>query len=178
MTKKELQECINLDNKYLNSKNTIYLKFTSDHLVKISKYMKFFRLEQYYFLKGKKFKLLEVINARRKNKLGNNLNIYIGRNSLEQGITLYHGNIVINGNARIGTGCKFHGNNCVGNKGDNDNKCPIIGNNCDIGYGAVIIGDIVIADNCKIGANSVVNKSFLIPGSIIAGAPARLIDKK
>lgn len=50
-----------------------------------------------------------------------------------------------------------------------------IGDNCFIGIGAIILPGVTIAKDCIIGAGSVVTKSFLEPGMIIAGNPARII---
>jgi len=50
-----------------------------------------------------------------------------------------------------------------------------IGNNVYIGMGAIILPGITIADDCIIGAGSVVTKSFLKPGGVLAGNPARRI---
>lgn len=91
-------------------------------------------------------------------------------------LRIWHSNIVINGNAKIGDNVQLHGNNCIGEK--KDGKAPIIGNNVEIGYGANIIGDIKIANNIIIGANSLVNKSFEEEGVVIAGCPAQIIKKK
>lgn len=54
-------------------------------------------------------------------------------------------------------------------------KGPVsIGNRVWIGSGVVVLPGVSIGDNCIIGANSVVTRSFG-PGSVIAGAPARLV---
>lgn len=90
-------------------------------------------------------------------------------------LRIWHGNIIINGQAKIGDNVNFHGNNCIG---ETKNGTPVIGNNVEIGYGATIIGNIKIADNITIGANSLVNKSFAEEGVIIAGNPAHIISKK
>ena len=45
-------------------------------------------------------------------------------------------------------------------------------------YRYEVIGDVKIADNCIIGAGAVVTKSFLQPGTVIAGVPARVIELK
>lgn len=100
-----------------------------------------------------------------------NLELYgkFGKN-----LRIWHGNIIINGNAIIGDNCNLHGNNCIGEK---NGKSPNIGENVDVGYGTVIIGGITVANNIVIGANSLVNKSFLEEGVVIAGCPARIIKK-
>lgn len=49
-----------------------------------------------------------------------------------------------------------------------------IGKNVWIGAGAVVVKGASLGDNCVVGANSVVTRSFPA-GSVVAGAPARLI---
>ncbi len=51
-----------------------------------------------------------------------------------------------------------------------------IGNRCWIGAKAVILKDVTLGDGCVVGAGAVVTKSFP-EGSVVAGVPARLIDR-
>ena len=54
-------------------------------------------------------------------------------------------------------------------------KGPVrIGSNCWFGVNCVVTSGVTIGERCVIGANSVVNQD-LPPGSIAAGAPARVI---
>lgn len=50
-----------------------------------------------------------------------------------------------------------------------------IGNHCFLGMGAIILPGVTLADDCIVGAGSVVTRSFLEPGSVIAGNPAKKI---
>lgn len=50
-----------------------------------------------------------------------------------------------------------------------------IGNYVFIGMGTIILPGVTIADHIIIGAGSVVTKSFLEPGVVIAGNPAKII---
>lgn len=112
---------------------------------------------------------------RKKNKLGLKCCIEITPNYVDKGIRICHPNVVING--IVGQNCIFHGNNVVGNKRTGKkNLIPTLGSNVDVGTGAIIIGDVTIADDCVIGAGSVVTRSFLTPGTIIAGVPAKSIN--
>jgi serine O-acetyltransferase len=89
----------------------------------------------------------------------------------------HHGCIVINAYAKVGENCNLQQGVNIG-RNINSEDVPVIGNNVYIGPGAKIFGKIVIADNVVIGANAVVNKSFLEPGVVIAGVPAKIIGKR
>ncbi|HZY20336.1 MAG TPA: DapH/DapD/GlmU-related protein [Ramlibacter sp.] len=49
-----------------------------------------------------------------------------------------------------------------------------IGRHCFIGIRACILGGVTLGDHCVVGANAVVTHSFP-SGSVLAGAPARLV---
>lgn len=51
----------------------------------------------------------------------------------------------------------------------------VIGDHCFLGYGAILCPGVKLAENCIVGAGSVVTRSFLKPGTVIAGNPAREI---
>lgn len=51
-----------------------------------------------------------------------------------------------------------------------------IGDECLIGMGATILDDARIGDQCIVGANALVTQKFVAPpGSMILGAPARVV---
>ena len=57
-------------------------------------------------------------------------------------------------------------------------KGPVrIGSNCWFGVNCVVTSGVTIGDRCVIGANSVVTTD-LPPGTIAAGAPARVIASR
>lgn len=175
------KQYISSDNSFFNrfdKKTIIQLKIRNDHWIEINKYLRYLRLEEYYYNEIGIFKnFYAYFWARKKNKLGLKLGFFIPANTVGTGVTIYHnGNIIINGDAQIGRNCTFHGMNCVGNNGKNS-EAPVIGNNVDIGIGAKIIGGVRIADNVKIGANAVVTRNCLTPGAVLAGVPAVEINK-
>lgn len=53
----------------------------------------------------------------------------------------------------------------------------IIGKNCFIGAKSIIRDNISIANNITVGMGAVVTKSFLEPGVVLAGVPARILTK-
>lgn len=178
-SKQDLLEYLQDDNAFFHPKGLkqrLTAMLAAYPLNDLGKYLLYLRKQEYYIntANGKKWRgLMGLYYERKKNRLGLRMGIEISPNCFGKGLSLWHGNIVVNNNARIGEYCTLHGANCIGNNGKNDGV-PIIGNNVDIGYGAVIIGDIEIADNVVIGANAVVNKSITTPGCVVVGVPGRV----
>lgn len=183
--KEELQSVIGFEkNIYLpKGKNSLEYKLRNPFKNKTYKYLKLLRKYEYLCFKRDNTKnillskvystKIKVLDIRIK-KLGLILKIEILPNSVGSGLRICHPNVILNG--IVGENCTFHGNNVLGNKATGEkNKVPKIGSNVDVGIGAMIIGDVTIADNCVIGAGAVVTKSFTVPGSVIAGVPARII---
>lgn len=121
------------------------------------------------------FRAFRVKAAERKfNKACEKVDVELTPNMIGKNIRICHDNVVIFG--KVGENCVFHGNNVVGNKRTGaSNDIPKLGNNVDVGFGAMIIGNIEIADNCVIGAGAVVTKSYIKPGSVLVGVPAKEI---
>ena len=161
-----------------NFKSSLFLKLTRDHIYEIRKYIVLLRKTQYYYCmkeKNKKFMnlFLYVLFTYRKNRIGNKLGFYIPASAeIGKGLLIYHhGEIIINGTAKIGDYAKFHGNNCIGNSGNNVNA-PIVGENVEFGFGASAIGNIKINNGTVIGAGAVVVHSTNKENQILAGIPA------
>lgn len=180
MDKKDLKHCIKRDKKFYGideRKKYIYKILTSHLDRKILKAIIISRKYRFYKKNNN-----GLINKMRLIFLGYKNNKIVKNNFLElhgefgENLRIYHSGIIIHQNSKIGNNVKMHGFNCIGNNGLDDNA-PIIGNNVDIGIGATIIGNVIIADNITIGANSLVNKNFMEPGILIAGVPAKKIDK-
>lgn len=58
-----------------------------------------------------------------------------------------------------------------------DGKDVIIGKKCWIGMNAIILPGVKLGDNTIVGAGSVVTKSFPDGNLVIAGNPAKIINK-
>ena len=143
----------------------------------IYKYLKYLRLEEYYLCKGKKHRLMFYLYSRKKNILGNKIQIKIMPLYTSKGLNIHHKNIIINGH--VGEDCIFHGNNCIGNvnKSDNeDEKIPKIKNRVNFGYGSIVIGDIFVNDDVQIGAGAVVVKDVKAQGVSVVGVPAHEVQ--
>lgn len=178
MRKKELNKILKEQkNKYFSNINFLQelkMIFSNEIIWKIWKYIELlYNCKYYKRLNGIFYKMIFFKYRRKKNKLGTKLGIEIHENSLDIGMIIYHGNIVINSKAKIGKNCRLHGMNCIGNNGKND-LCPIIGDNVEIGVGAKIIGNVRVGNNVVIGAGAVVVKD--VPDNVvIVGNPAKII---
>lgn len=173
--KTDLKKCIRLEKSlYYSSRDFPELYITADICLKLFRYVKLLRYTEYHHNhRGGIHKILYALYRRRKNILGTKLGIEIWDNSFDEGLLIYHaGDIVVNGNARIGKNCQLHGNNCIGNSGKSFDA-PHIGNNVDIGVGAKIIGNVTLADNITVAAGAVVVNSFNEENITIGGIPAK-----
>lgn len=184
MDKKELKEIIEEDKKiYFGKKNfkNFIRYFTYFRFARIGKYIILLRKLNYYQDKiefGFINKLLCFYYKKKKNKLGEKLNLEIDAKKIGRRLIVFHGNVVINGYTVIGDDCKIHGNSCIGNKGINydESDCPILGNNVIVGVGSNIIGKVKVGNNVCISANSLVNKD-VDNNVVVGGIPAKILKK-
>ena len=178
-TKEDLQESILKDKQTHigESKKTYFIfRLTKHHKWQIYAFLKAMRRSEYYSNNSNRsiyHKIRGYFCERKRNKLGDKIGIYVGLNTIEPGVLIEHGSSV-SVDGFIGKGTVIHGDNCIGNDGIS-NRPPYVGKNVDIGVGAKIIGDVQIADNTIIGAGAVVVDSFLEPGHVIGGVPAKVI---
>ena len=184
MDKKELKKIIKEDKKiYFDDIGAKYFfrMLTKYQYYQIGIYIILCRKAGYYNLNrnGIINKFLSVYYSRKKNILGQKLNIEFGPNEFGRRLRIYHGNVVVNGYAKIGDDVSLYGSNCIGNKGVlyDVKKCPSIGNNVSLGVGAKIVGNIKIEDNVSISALSLVNKSILEKNVLYGGVPAKFIKR-
>lgn len=185
-SKKELSCIIEADKKacFGSTDITLEKKLRNPFKSKLFKFFKLLRKYEYLCFKrdacknplfSKLYSLQIKIYDIKKNNLSLQLGVEINPFCCGKGTRICHPNVIINGH--VGDNCVFHGNNVIGNKKTGKKiSVPKIGNNVDIGTGAIIIGDVVIADNCIIGAGAVVTKTFTVPGTVIAGVPAKEIS--
>lgn len=177
-SKAELKEFIRSDASCLKWQSVsrgdrLFLKFTNDTQYLILRFLKYARTEEYLSDCGKgKLTILRLwLVKRKKNRLGQRLNIELYTKCFGKGLTIDHGGIVVNPSVRFGAHCTLHGQNCIGNNGTVD-LVPTGGDNVDIGIGAKLIGDIHLGSDIKIGANAVVNKPFPDDHLLLVGVPA------
>ena len=147
---------------------------------RIWKYVRRMRITSYYYSKRQVnflYSIRYIVSCRLFNNIGSKLGIESGENVFGKNLHIFHSDgIVINGNAKVGNGCRLYGNNCIGNNGVT-NGCPTIGNNVRLCVGAKVLGDITLADNIVVAAGAVVTKSCLESNVILAGIPAKIIKK-
>ena len=187
-TKRDLNDMLKVDKNSCFGKDKVTIE---DHLRKpfksvLYRFFRYFRIMDFYIYRrdncknifiSKLYSLLIKYCDIRKNHYGLKIGVEMLSGNIADNIRICHPNVILNGN--IGAGCVFHGNNVIGNKrsGAKDD-IPVLGKNVDVGIGAMVIGNVRIADDCIIGAGAVVTKSFDVPGSVIAGVPARIINKE
>lgn len=100
MTKKELKEIIKEDKSiYFGKINAIYLyrKLTKNTYYEIGKYIIIARKAGFYKNHKSIFNILKCIYYdRKKNKLGQKLNIELAPNEFGRRLRIFHGNVVVN----------------------------------------------------------------------------------
>ena len=138
------------------------------------KFIVHLRKLEYYFNVHPKWLIHRFFHESRKNHFGRMFGWEIPINTCEEGLHLWHSNVVINDHCKVGTNASFSGNNCIGRV---EQKYPIVGDNVSFGFGSVVIGDVKLGNNITIGANSTVTKSF-DSGSVLAGSPAHNLKDK
>ncbi|MFB9276305.1 serine O-acetyltransferase [Cohnella cellulosilytica] len=102
------------------------------------------------------------------------LGVTIPLNVCEEGLCIAHyGSIVISRHAKIGKRCIIQSGVNIGGNG----SAATIGDDCYLGPGCKIYNPITIGNNVKIGANAVVNKSFPEDNIVLAGIPAKIVNR-
>lgn len=136
------------------------------------------KVKKEYLVRIKKMSVEEIkIETWRKQgmNIGNNVHIYSDIFSKEPYMISIDDNTTISGNVTLVT----HDNSIskyLPQYTDIFGKISI-GKNCFIGMGSMILAGVSIADNTIVAAGSVVTKSVIEEGTIVGGAPAKLIGK-
>lgn len=176
-TKKDLERYLNVDKKALG----ISKKYPPIFGNEVWKYQIALRKEEYYTFNQSN--IINIFKLKFWRKVHHYYGLLLGFDIpicvFGAGLKINHyGNIVVNGNTRVGEFCDIHQGVNIGQNGLLQTDCPTIGNNVWIGPGAKIFGNIEIANNIMIGANSVVTKSFKQNSITIAGVPAVKIKER
>lgn len=91
--------------------------------------------------------------------------------TIDPGVYLIHGQVVIDGITTIGGGTQIGPFVTIGVRGE-DLRGPAIGRDVFVGTGAKVLGGVTVGDGARIGANAVVLDD--VPaGATVVGAPAR-----
>ena len=178
-TKKDLKKYLMYEKKLYTEtpRHLLHLWLIKDETYSLWRIMHSLRHLEYHV--NNAHYIRSLLWERRKNYLANKCGVIIHPNCAEIGLRIWHaGSVKIHPDARLGKNCQLHGDNCLGNKGTPMSGAPKIGGNVNVGVGASIIGPISIPDNVTIAANAVVAKTFTKPGIVLAGIPAKEIQKK
>lgn len=98
------------------------------------------------------------------------------RSEVGAGLGLYHGvGLVVNRRSVIGAGCSLRHSTTLGEKVPGG-PCPVLGRGVSVGPHVVILGGVQIGEGAVIGAGSVV-VGDVAPGAVVAGNPARVLEK-
>lgn len=178
-SKKDLKYYIQQDTKAFSYKHHrllgLYAFLVKDFNYYRIRFLVNLRKHEYILNVHPKWIVHRFIYKKRKNRIGRYFNWEIPANVFGPGLQIWHPNIVVNDDAKIGANCLLRGSNCIGRKG---NGYPTIGDNFTLGFGSVVVGEIKIGDNVTVGANSFVNKDFVEDHPIVlVGSPAKILKK-
>lgn len=141
----------------------------------LRKHTKLLRYTEYHMNTG--HKLRGAFYWARLMRLQNKYSLHIPVNCFGKGLMVTHiAPFIINGAVCVGENCTVNPFISLVNDGVGS-AAPTLGDNVFLGIGCKVLGDVCLADGCVVGAGAVVTKSFLEPGTHIAGVPARKIEK-
>lgn len=184
-SKEKLVECLNIEEKLykeIGYKGRLHTFITQCEVGKIFQYITYLRKDELYSNSKRTIinNALNLYYRRKHNRLGWLLGISIPCNTFGKGLLIYHSQgIIVHKDAKCGEYCRIHGNVCIGNSGAEKylRNTPRIGNNVDIRIGSAIIGGVNLADQIKVAAGAVVCKSCEVPGTVLAGVPAKELKR-
>ena len=153
-------------------------KFKKNYKVVIAIGNNYFRKNNYFFLKKKKFNFTTLIHPKSYQAYGSKIGegSVLMQGSLVNTDTIIGKNCIVNTNASIDHDCVIqdHSNICPGAILGGNVK---IGKNCWIGLGVKIIQNCIIGDNVFIAAGSIVTKNIK-SNSFVKGIPAKYEKQK
>ena len=174
-TKQDLKEWLELEYKRypLTARHILPYLFQWSEGAILRRHTKLLRTTEYHFNNGHRLRAAWY-NAwlmRLQLKTGMHLPI----NCYGKGLMLMHLHpIASNPHVSVGENCRLMP--FVKLAGDDvQGLAPTVGDNVVLGIGCTLVGGITLADGIIVGAGSVVTKSFLEPGIILAGVPAKKI---
>jgi len=134
-----------------------------------------------YLLMGKSYKYVRIIFTPffYLVQAYSNMDIHYTAN-IGPGLSVLHPSvgIVIAGNTIIGKNLTLSGGNIIGVKKKFNAGEYVIGDNCYLGGNACIIGPVKLGNKINIGACACVVESCLDDNVILAGVPAKPLDRK
>lgn len=140
----------------------------------LGKHQRLLRVYEYHLNMG--HRLRGGVAHLRLARFQNRYALHIPPNCCGRGLRIMHlGPVLINGNARLGEGCRIHMNVAV----VATNGSPLaarIGNGVVLGVGSTIVGDVKIADDVVVGAGAVVTRGFSTENVAVAGVPAKVVS--
>lgn len=95
---------------------------------------------------------------------------------IEPGMYIPHGQVVVDGFVRIGSGAVLFPWVTIGLVAG-EFRGPTLGDDVHVGTGAKVIGPITLGGGARIGANAVVTHD-VPPGETAVGVPARLVERQ
>ncbi len=180
--KRDLKEYIQADTApFMPKRHIVWLRsfLTRDFNFFRIRYIVHLRKLEYLTVVHPRWFLNRWYHKRAKNRIGQMFSWEVPSFTCESGLHLWHPNIVINEEARVGKNAVFHGNNCLGRRDDSDegNVSPVVGDDFNLGFGAVVIGGVHLGNSITVGANSTVLHSCEGDELVLVGSPAHVVSK-
>lgn len=141
------------------------------------KFVFWLRITRYFFLKGKKARLLFLISRFILKHYSYKYEFDITyRTPIGPGLSIAHIGYCVVGASKIGSNCFLRPGVVLGKNLTDNGATPVVGDNVHFGAGCKVIGNIYIGNNVVIGANAVVTHD--VPSNTaVGGIPARQLKK-
>ena len=178
-TRADLREWLALEyRRYpLTARHILPYLFQSSEGAVLHRHTKLLRTTEYHLNNGHRLRAAWY-NARLL-RLQTRYSLHVPLNCLGKGVQIAHlYPLQMNWGMSVGTDCRILSGVMILGDDTTENRAPVIGDHVTLCAGCKIIGGVQLADNITVGAGAVVTKSFLEPGVIIAGVPAKIIGVK